>query len=210
MEARVSCLEVEAWATEYAEGVLGKAETRLVDEHLAECAACRAAMQDMRQALALCRKIDGALVPAGIVQRIIEETTGKLPWRQRLRLWIRPMLEPRIALSVAAALISLSMVLHATGADVSKVRLSDLAPAQIMKSVNLRAHQAVAKVEKYYNGLRVVYQIQTQLQTIREAKTPQEPKQTQQPRKQPQSGPTKQLNKWSRQTVYTAGLFEQR
>lgn len=207
MRDRVSCLEVETWATEYAEGVLGRAETRLVDEHLAECASCRLAIQDMRQALALCRKIDGTLVPAGLVGRILEETTGKLPWRRRVRTWIHPLLEPRIALSLAAALISFSMVLHATGANLSNVRLTDLTPAQMYRNLDVRAHQAYAKAQKYYNDLRVVYQIQTQLQAIREARTPQENKQNQQPRKQqPQSGPTKQLNKSMRQTVYTAGF----
>jgi len=210
MEARVSCLEVEGWATEYAEGVLGKTETRLVDEHLAECPACRAAMQDMRQALVLCRKIDGALVPAGLVQRIIEETTGKLPWRQRLRLWLRPLREPRVALGLAAALISVSMILHATGADASKVRLADLTPRHLYLFVEERAVKTYTRAQKYYNDLRVVYQIQTQLQAIREASTPPEPKKNPPPPKQPKPVPTNQLNKWPGETVYTAGFLRWR
>ncbi len=210
METRISCQEVEAWATEYAEGVLGKTETHLVDEHLAECANCRAAMQDMRQALALCRKVEGTLVPSGLIQRIIEETTGKLPWRQRLRMFFRPVLEPRVALSLAAALISLSMILHATGADTRNLRLADLAPSQLYKKASTRVVSIGSKIQKYYYDLRVVYEIQTQLQAIREARSPQDSKQNKPPRKQPQTGPAKQLNKSSRQSVYSVGLVRGR
>lgn len=204
MLAPISCLEVESMATEYAEGLLGEAETRLIDEHLAECATCRAAMDDMRQALALCRKIDGTMVPAGLVQRILDQTTGKISPGGRLRMWLRPVREPRVALSLAAALVFFTMFVRTTGMDVSQVRLADLSPGHLYAALDRSAHLAYSRAVKYYQDLKVVYQIQTQLQAIREATAPPaDTKPKAPPQKPAQPGPA-QLNKWLRPSVYIA------
>lgn len=205
-EGRLGCPEMESLAAEYAEGLLSKPERRRIEEHLAVCPACSSAMDDMREALALFRKVEGAEVPAGLVRRILEETTGKLTFKQRLRLWVRPVLEPRLALGMAMALISFSIVMRAAGADVAQLSLADFQPSRVYSRLNRRVHLEAAKAVKYYHDLRVVYEIQTQLQAIRETTAPAQP--APQPGQQQQQNPRPPaLNKWSSHTVYLAAAI---
>lgn len=199
------CLELEALLAEYAEGSLPVAEQRRVDEHLASCVACTQTMADMQVALAVAHQAAEAAPPPRLVARILEQTTGKLSWRQRLRLWVRPVLEPRFAMGLAMALISSSIVLRSSGADLSRMSLADLSPTRIYQELDRKAHLAGARVVKYYRDLRIVYEIQTQLQAIRDtAAPPEEPKP--EPQEQQKAPPSKSpaKNKWSRQAAYVA------
>jgi len=203
---RTSCLELEALLAEYAEGGLAPTERRRVEGHLVGCAACTETLTDMQVALAVAHEVEEAAPPPRLVHRILEQTTGKLTWRQRLRLWARPLREPRVAIGLAMALISTSIVLRSTGADLSHMSLADLSPTRIYEELDRRAHLAGTRVVKYYRDLRIVYEIQTQLQSIRETSAPpEEPKQQPPPRQQQPSQPKPQpQNKWSRQAVYMA------
>lgn len=203
---RASCLELEALLAEYAEGGLAQAERRRVGEHLAACTACTETLGDMHVALAVAHEVEEAAPPPRLVHRILEQTTGKLTWRQRLRLWARPVLEPRVAMGLAMALISTSIVLRSTGADLSGMSLADLSPTRIYEELDRRVHLAGTRVVKYYRDLRIVYEIQTQLQAIRETNAPpEEPKQQPPPQQQQPSQPKPQpQNKWSRQAAYVA------
>ena len=200
---QAGCLEVERLAPEYAEGLLAGEERARVERHLAVCAACSAAMADMREALAVCRSAEGVLVPPGLVARILEQTTGKLSWKDRLRLWVRPVREPRFALGLAMALISFSIVLRAAGLDPTTLTLDDVRPSNIYERLDRKAHLAGSRVVKYYRDLRIVYEIQTQLQAIRESSAPgpaaRPPAQDPRPQDQRPSH-----NRWSRQADLVA------
>jgi anti-sigma factor RsiW len=191
---------------EYAEGGLAPAERRRVEEHLAACTACTDTLDDMQVALTVAHEVEEVAPPPRLRHRILEQTTGKLTWKQRMRLWARPVLEPRVAMGLAMALISTSIVLRSTGADLSHMSLADLSPTRIYEELDRRAHLASARVVKYYRDLRIVYEIQTQLQSIRETSVPpEEPKQQPPPQQQQPSQPKPQpQNKWSRQATYLA------
>jgi hypothetical protein len=123
--------------------------------------------------------------PAELISRIIEQTTGQAPdgvpeWRHRLAGWrdwtrltiLRPILEPRFAMGMAMSVISFSMVAHFLGVNVRQVKLTDLEPVNIVHNVKNGVYTAGGKVSKYYNNLRVVYEIQTQLQELRDNREP--------------------------------------
>lgn len=199
-----SCLELEVLLAEYAEGNLPEAERAGVKQHLAHCVACAGALHDMSVALEACRRAGEVPPPPGMVVRILEQTTGKLTWRQHLRLWVRPVLEPRLAMGLAMALISFSIILNSSGADVRHMSLADLSPSRVYKQLDRKVHLAGTRALKYYQDLRIVYEIQTQLQAIRETATPPESRPRQpQSREQPQPQPPAH-NKWSRQAAYVA------
>jgi hypothetical protein len=194
-----NCLEVERVAPEYVEGLLAHDEQARVAAHLAECPACRAAIADMREALAVCRSVEGVVVPPGLVARILEETTGKLTWKERLRIWVRPVLEPRLALGLAMALISFSIVLRAAGIDPTRLTLDDFRPSSIYERLDRQAHLTSSRVVKYYRDLRIVYEIQTQLQAIRDAAAPPAEPRPAAPQPKPQPQPPAHNRLW-RQT----------
>lgn len=198
-----SCLEVERLAPEYAEDLLGGEERTRVEEHLASCAACSSAMAEMRVALAICRSAEGLVVPPGLVARILEQTTGKLSWKDRLRVWVRPVLEPRLALGLAMALISFSIVLRAAGVDPTNLALDDFRPSNIYERLDRKAHLTGSRVVKYYRDLRIVYEIQTQLQAIRESNAPSPAPRPPAPQQKPQDQRPSH-NRWSRQSDFLA------
>ncbi len=206
------CLDLEPLLAEFAEGGLDGAARRRVEAHLKDCAACGEMLADVSLSLALCRAAGEVAPPPRIVARILDQTTGKLSWKQRLRLWVRPVVEPRLALGMVMAVLSFSIVLNAFDVNFGAVSMADLSPARVYRQLERRARLAAAGAVKYYSDLRIVYEIQTQLQTLRESALPQaeEPRAPQaqpqrtQPRPQPQA-PAQ--NKWSRQPVYVAGMI---
>lgn len=200
---RASCLEVERLAPEYVEGLLAAEERSRVEEHLAVCSSCSSAMADMREALAVCREAEGVVVPPGLVARILEVTTGKLSWKQRLRIWVRPVLEPRLAMGLAMAILSFSIVLRAAGVDPTSLRLDDFRPSSIYARFDRQVHLTSSRLVKYYHDLRIVYEIQTQLQSIRDTAAPPAEPRSRPPQQKPPSSPPAH-NRLSRQVSYLA------
>jgi len=215
------CVEMEVLLGEYAEGVLAPPEAAAVETHLAGCARCAEMADAMRRALALFRRAPAVEPPPGLVAKILEQTTGRLTWREqvaswfrpaltltwreRLKVWYRPVLEPRLVLGLAMALISFSIVLRAGGVEVRQLSLADLSPRQIYLAADRYAHQASARAVKYYSDLRIVYEIQTQLQALREGSTPPPERQPEQRETTPQPPPAQ--NKWSNQAIYLAAAL---
>ncbi len=215
--SRLSCLEVEPLLAEYLEATPGSAVPE-VEQHLASCAACRATVEDMRLALSWTRAVEEAPVPPQLVRRILEQT-GERPegalagWRGRLRAWFRPVLEPRFAMGMAMTLISCSLLLNAAGVNLREISLSDLNPASLYFNIDRRAHLASSRAAKFYRDLRIVYEIQTQLQALREeSATPEEKAAPPAPEKKqeaprPETQQKQQNRKWSREMSLVAAVI---
>lgn len=199
------CIEIDALLAEYVEGALENSARQRVSQHLLGCTACAESVEAMQAALAVCRVAALAEPPLSLVRRVIEKTTGRLSWKQHLRLFVRPALEPRLAMGMAMALLSFSIVLNAAGVNLSGLTLADLKPSRMMLLLDRQVNLAGAKVVKYYRELRIVYEIQTQLQAIRDTAAPPENPRPQ-PQQAPQSRPPAQ-NKWSQRGVYVAALI---
>ena len=181
----ITCTQAETLLTDYLDSTLPEAQAVVMDAHMASCEACGELVADMRLALRYAATIQDVEPPSELISRIIEQTTGQAPagvpeWRHRLAGWrdwirltiVRPMLEPRFAIGMAMTIISFSMVGHFLGLDVRQVKLSDLEPVNIVHNVKNGVYTAGGKVSKYYNNLRVVYEIQTQLQEMRDNREP--------------------------------------
>lgn len=203
------CLELEPLLAEYVEGSLSEANLAAVETHLAACAACRELAEAAGEGLALCRRAAELAPPPGLVARIIKQTSGRLPWRQRIRLWVRPVLEPRLALGMAMALISFSVALNHLDVDVRQMSLADLRPSRLYQQAERRVYLASARAVKYYRDLKIVYEIQTQLQAIRDSGTPAPAEQPREEKKPPQNQRPDQPqppahNRWSGHSAYFA------
>jgi hypothetical protein len=177
----LSCQQAEALLAEYIEGALPGFDQRRVESHVSGCAACRASIADMRLAFQVSRAAVAPELPEGLVARILEATSG-IPetkiapsWRTRMlervgpffRPMLEPFLEPRLVMGLAMTIVSCSLVLNLLGLDIRRVEMADLKPSRLYWSVNRQMHLAGARVSKAYNDLRVVYEIQTQLQALR-------------------------------------------
>lgn len=210
----LTCAQTEPLFTEYLDGLLSPTNSLAMDAHLASCPACRAMAEDMRLAMRFTRDAGAVEPPPELIARILEQTTGqKLSgvaafrlrfadwWSRTMRPVLRPVLEPRFALGMAMTVISCSMLLGLAGVDVRRIKMSDLAPVNLVYNAHRGVALAGAHVVKYYENLRVVYEIQTQLQEMRgpdqgtgqsePAPAPSKPKPGTSPRSGPGSVPDK-------------------
>lgn len=179
------CTDVESRSSDYLEGMLAADEQEATRAHLAACPNCRMLVEDLRAALALLRQAEEEELPPGLVTRILARTTGRAErpgWRARARLWLRPVAEPRFALSFAMALFSISLVINALGISLREVHPADFNPANMVRRVDRAAHLSYARSVKFVNDLRVVYEIQSRVRIAR-------PQAEEQPSPAPQEKP---------------------
>jgi Putative zinc-finger len=94
-----------------------------------------------------------------------------LPFRERvaatfnLRSIGHTLLQPRLAMTAAMAFFSIALTLNLTGVRLSDFRPSDLKPSNIMRS----AYQAKARVVRYSDNLRVVYELESRVRDLQRA-----------------------------------------
>jgi hypothetical protein len=91
-----------------------------------------------------------------------------LPFRTRvtsgLRSFGQTMLQPRLAMTAAMAFFSIALTMNLTGIHLSQLRASDLKPSSILRS----CYDAKAKVVRYSDNLRVVYELESRVRDLQQ------------------------------------------
>jgi hypothetical protein len=72
------------------------------------------------------------------------------------------MLQPRLAMTAAMAFFSIALTLNLTGVRLSELRPSDLKPSSIRRGF----YEANAHVVRYYDNLRVVYELESRVRDL--------------------------------------------
>ncbi len=110
----------------------------------------------------------------------------KAPLWQRANLVAvrQTLLQPRLAMTAAMAFFSISLTMNLLGVRLSDIAAIDLRPSSLRRQF----YEANAHVVRYYDNLRVVYELESRVQELRRA-TDQEPRVNSepQPRLQEQS-----------------------
>src|SRR5205807_6524909 len=84
---------------------------------------------------------------------------GSFGWLTR---WFAPILRPKFVMGAAMTILSLSMLTKYV-APMRQIKPSDLKPSSVWATLDDKAHLTWARTVKYYENLKVVYQIQTLL-----------------------------------------------
>ncbi|MGH9404886.1 MAG: anti-sigma factor family protein [Terriglobia bacterium] len=166
-------LEFSTLMTDYVDGILDAALAREVEAHLGDCIPCRRVVEDVRFAMASCRGVPAAEPTPWLLARIVRATTGehKPAVTERLVAWWHSLWRPQIAYSLSMVVFSLSFVLYAANVNLRSVRLRDVNPINWVYRANSRGHLLVARAEKYYYDLRVVYEVQSILHGLQQQPT---------------------------------------
>jgi len=75
------------------------------------------------------------------------------------------MLQPRLAMTAAMAFFSIALTLNLTGVRLQDLRASDLKPSSLKRDF----YSANARVVQYYEGLRVVYELESRVHDLQSA-----------------------------------------
>jgi hypothetical protein len=98
-----------------------------------------------------------AFVPASFAKVI--------PFHVRARSFAQTLLQPRFAMTAAMAFLSIALTLSLTGVHLQDLRASDLRPTSIKRGF----YSTNARVVQYYEGLRVVYELESRMHDLQSA-----------------------------------------
>ncbi|MGH9863651.1 MAG: zf-HC2 domain-containing protein [Candidatus Acidiferrales bacterium] len=161
-----NCAQLEQRLEDYLEGRLTPAEQAAADAHARACPRC-AEWGDARRAALWLRQLEVLEAPPGLETRILALTVTPPPkesaWAVLDRGW-RALMQPRFALSLAAAIVSLTLVFNAFGVRAGDLRAADLNPVNIYRGLERQTQLTYGRTVRFLNDLRLVYEIRSRLE----------------------------------------------
>jgi anti-sigma factor RsiW len=165
-----TCQQTEDRLSEYLDRLLAADERAALEAHAAGCAVCAPLLERMEALVGGLHRLAPVAEPAGLVGRILDGTLGPREakdWRRRLG-WFGGVFQPRFAMGMATAALSLFFVLQGLGVSLTEIELADLYPRNLYRAADRQAHLLYARGAKFISDLRVVYEIQSRLQPASE------------------------------------------
>jgi hypothetical protein len=169
------------------DGLLKPGDQATFAAHMAACPACAELFEEARRGREWLEFLSPEPeVPAGLLERILAATgpgqtaaytftTGSGNVVPMIPAWQRPGLvarvrrfaEPRLMMTAAMAFFSIAMTLNMTGVRLSDLRLSNLRPSAVRSFMERRLTMASTPIIRYYDHLRLVYEVQTRMRELR-------------------------------------------
>jgi hypothetical protein len=84
-------------------------------------------------------------------------------WRRWFGGWMESVLQPRYAMGMAMTILSFSMLARFTGIEPRQLNPQDLDPVKVWQSIDDRSHRIWDRAMKYYDNLKLVIEVQSQL-----------------------------------------------
>jgi hypothetical protein len=187
---RMQCAEFEALLAEALDGQLRGVQLEAFQQHRQLCPLCGPLFSQAETGLSWLKAVPEVEPPVNLVNRILAATTGAQarapavvpvtpPWPERLRGWVRPVLapvwstarQPRFVMSFAMVFFSVSIALNAAGVKLGALRAADLRPSSLVRGY----YETSAKVVKYYENIRFVYELESRVRDLKRITEPEEP-----------------------------------
>jgi anti-sigma factor RsiW len=174
----MTCAELEILICDYVDGALGPEQRSEVERHLEECPACAELARDSAAAVAFMERAADVESPPELITRILFDA----PWsksshrsgvRGTLRRWLEPVMQPRLVMGALMTILSFTML--GRFIPMRQLTAADLRPATVWATLDDGAHRVWARSVKYYENLKVVYQIQALLREWQQQEEEQKP-----------------------------------
>jgi hypothetical protein len=181
-----ACGHWETLLADALDGLLRPEDEATFSSHMANCPACTALFEESRQGREWLEFLSSEPeVPAGLLDKLLASTgPGQAagyglvagaevlpvmqPWqRPGFMARIRRFAEPRLMMTAAMAFFSIALTLNLTGVRLDDLRLSNLRPTAIRSFMERRLTVASTPIIRYYDHLRVVYEVQARIRELR-------------------------------------------
>lgn len=167
----MNCADFEILLCDYVDGTLTAGIKAEFEHHMAQCAACAEMARDVRAAVGFMERAAEVEPPPELLTRILFELPSAHHARARqpgslrklIHGWIQPVLQPRFAMGFAMTILSFSLLGRFVGISPRQLTLDDLRPARVWQRVDEQVNRGWQRTVKFYENLRLVYEIQTQL-----------------------------------------------
>jgi hypothetical protein len=183
------------------DGLLRPEDEATFSSHMAVCPSCTALFEEARRGREWLEFLSPEPeVPEGLLDKILAQTgpghaseyklaTAGNVVPMAIPAWQRPGMmgrirrfaEPRLLMTAAMAFFSIAVTLNITGVRLADLRLSNLRPTAVRSFMERRLTMASTPIIRYYDHLRLVYEVQSRMQEIRRRTETQQ----QQPQTQP-------------------------
>lgn len=171
------CAEFEIVLGDYVDGAVSIDQRRQVEAHADGCESCRELLRDVFQAVNFVESIDKPVPPAELITRLVYHAPkGRVrPEGERhgwfagvFARWLQPMLQPRMVMSMAMTILSFAMLGKCTGVHLQEITAADLNPVVLWNNLEDKSLRTWDRTVKYYENLRLVYEMETRLKEMRE------------------------------------------
>ncbi len=165
----MKCADLEILLCDYVDGTLAADARGELELHLAQCANCAELARDVQGAVGFIGRVADVEPPPALLTRILFNLPSAHQAHQAGGLWgflhrrVQPILQPRFAMGFAMTILSFSLLGRYAGISPRQLTLDDLRPAKVWQAIDDKASRAWQRTEKFYENLRFVYEIQTQL-----------------------------------------------
>jgi hypothetical protein len=190
----MQCHEFDSLLADAIDGVLGGTELSRFQAHAGSCKACGPLLAETKAGHSWLKGLTEVEPPANLVANILASTTGvdtqrlrvnaratqpHISWLERVQAslsgYIEPIWatvrQPRFAMSFGMAFFALSVGLTVAGVKPADLANISLRPAAIRHTY----YNTQARVVRYYDNIRVVYEIQALARQVKRNVSPAEP-----------------------------------
>ena len=190
----MQCHEFEGLLTDALDGVLTGAQLDRFQAHARTCSACGPLFAEVEAGRNWLKDLTEVEPPVSLVTNILASTTGvdtqrlrvnvsapqpRVTWLERAQAWasgaMQPLWatvrQPRFAMSFGMAFFSLSVALSVIGVKPADLRQVSLRPAAIRHTY----YNTQARVVRYYENIRFVYEVESRVRELKRNVTPAEP-----------------------------------
>ena len=184
-QSGLQCSQFDALLSDALDGLLTGERLADFEAHSHQCPACGPLFEDALQGMQWLRELEEVEPPRNLVHNILAATsaasvTSETPQEERLpareSAWRRilvPILvgakQPRFVTSFAMAFFSISLTLTMAGVRLGDLAHMDWRPNSIRRAAILQYTQVENRVVKYYENMRLVYEIESRVRELRKA-----------------------------------------
>jgi hypothetical protein len=190
----MQCGEFDSLVSDALDGVLTAAQLDTFHTHARTCSACGPLLAEVTAGRNWLKDLTEVEPPVSLVTNILASTTGvntqrlrvnvsvsqpSVSWLERAQAWASASLQPiwgtvrqpRFAMSFGMAFFSLSVALSVLGVKPADLRQVSLRPAALRHTY----YNTQARVVRYYENIRLVYEVESRVRELKRTVTPAEP-----------------------------------
>jgi hypothetical protein len=180
----MQCVEFEGLLSDALDATLHGSMLAAFEAHQQSCPVCAAMYREASAGMHWLKGLEDIEPPKNLVHNILAQTIGAVPessiqaapvgegWIGKLRARISPVfapvMTPRFAMSFGMAFFSITMLANLAGLRVTDLKHVDLTSKGLQKTY----YSTEARVVRYYENIRLVYEIESRVRDLRRAATP--------------------------------------
>jgi hypothetical protein len=186
----MQCNEFDLLLADALDGVLTGTGLDRFQAHARVCKACGPLFAEAEAGRNWLKGLTEVETPVSLVANILASTTGvdtqrlratvrapqpRISWLDHVQAWLEPMWatvrQPRFAMSFGMAFFALSVGLTVAGVKPADLRNVSLRPSAIRHTY----YNTQARVVRYYDNIRLVYEVQAAVRRVKRDMAPAEP-----------------------------------